>query len=114
VQTASFVLSLVAIATAIGSLLLAIRTDRRQQRAERREERGEERAEADARARRSGRPIVLARGASGGATAPRVQHNYAVRNGGEATITELWLWIEDGGWKRGLNSRGWPDWLGPR
>jgi hypothetical protein len=88
-ETAAFVVSLIAITAALVSLSLAIRADRRQARAERREE-------AQAVARRSGRPSVLPRGGSGGPTAERVSHSYQIRNAGEATITELFLWIEDG------------------
>jgi hypothetical protein len=49
-----------------------------------------EREEAEE--RRRGRPIVVP---SGGASASDyVSHNYEVRNGGSAIITELTLWIE--------------------
>jgi hypothetical protein len=71
--------SLVAIATAVVSLFLALRADRRQARAELREQREEDAASA----RRSGRPIVVPRGGSGGPAADRVRHDYMVRNGGE-------------------------------
>ena len=99
VDVAAFVVSLFAIAFAGVSLFLSIRTDRRQGRAEERAERQETREEAEARERRSGRPIVIPRGGSGGQDAPRIQHDYMLRNAGRATIAELWLWVEDGSGK---------------
>jgi hypothetical protein len=95
VEWAPLVISGIAIALAIGSFALSVRTDKRQQRAERREERRERREEDEALARRRGRPVVVPQGGSGGPTANPVRHDYAVQNGGQATITELWLWIED-------------------
>jgi hypothetical protein len=96
VEIAAFVVSLAAIGFALVSLVLSIRTDRRQARAEQRAERQETREEAEARQRRSGRPIVIPRGGGGGPGAPRIQHDYMVKNGGQATIGELFLWVEDG------------------
>lgn len=85
---ASLWLSLAAILIAVGSLVIAVRADRRAGRAERREE-------EDFAARRRAQPIILPRGGSGGPTADPVRHEYLIRNGGAAPITELWLWIED-------------------
>jgi hypothetical protein len=96
VEIAAFVVSLAAIGFALVSLVLSIRTDRRQARAEQRSERQETREEAAARERRSGRPIIMPRGGSGGSGAARIQHDYMVKNGGQAIIGELVLWIEDG------------------
>lgn len=93
---AAFLVSLVAIGIAFGSLILAVRADRRAYRAEHRDELRLQREQADAAERRRGRPVVTPRGGSGGPTADRVRHDYMIRNGGNATITEVWLWIVDG------------------
>jgi hypothetical protein len=103
---ASLILSIIAIAVAISSLALAVRTDLRQQRAEKREEQRAHREEADAIARRRGRPIFTPRGGSGGSSAFRVKHDYLVRNLGMAPITELSVWIEDGKRNRVSNIAG--------
>lgn len=95
-QLASFVVSLLAIGIALGSVALARRADKRAEGAEYREQRRERREEAEAAALRQARPVVTPRGGSGGPTADRIQHNYEVRNTGQAAITELWLWIENG------------------
>jgi hypothetical protein len=55
-----------------------------------------EREEDAAAERRRGKPLVVPRGGSGGLTADPVRHDYEIRNGGNAAITELWLWIADG------------------
>jgi hypothetical protein len=95
VDAAAFIVSLAAAGIAFGSLLLAMRADRRAYRAEHRDELRLHREEAEAAERRRGKPIVMTRGGSGGPTASLVCHNYTVRNGGNATITELELWIAD-------------------
>jgi hypothetical protein len=109
VNAATLTVAIVAVVVAGGSLALAFRADRRAKRAERRAQLAEERAEqADERearreqreveeavARRRGKPVVMQRGGSGGPTAPSVAHDYLVRNAGRATISELWLSIED-------------------
>lgn len=95
-DVAAFILALIAVAISLGSLRLARRADRREDRAAERGERKEERDIVEATARRQGRPIVTPRGGSGGPTANPVRHDYEIRNGGQATITELGLWIVDG------------------
>jgi hypothetical protein len=95
VEIAAFVVSLVAIGIALGSLVLAARADRRAYRAEHRDERRLTREEREHAERRRGKPVVVPRGGSGGPAANPVRHDYEVRNGGEATITALTLWIED-------------------
>jgi hypothetical protein len=40
--------------------------------------------------------VVVPTGGSGGPTADSVRHDYQIRNGGNAVITEVWLWIVDG------------------
>jgi hypothetical protein len=60
-----------------------------------REERRERREVEDAVARRRGKPVVMERGGAGGPSANLVRHDYAVRNAGQAPISEIWLWIED-------------------
>jgi hypothetical protein len=103
-EVTAFVVSLIAISFAFVSLLLSIRADRRQQRAEERAERQETRENEEARARRSGWPAVVPSGGSG--RPPSVRHKYAVRNAGQATITELWLWIADDSSGRQYGRRG--------
>lgn len=95
-DVAAFILALIAVAISLRSLRLARRADRREDRAAERGERKEEREIAEATARRRGHPIVTPRGGSGGPTADPVTHGFVVRNGGQATITELGLWIVDG------------------
>lgn len=95
-EVAALVVSLVAIGIAFGSLILAVRADRRAYRAEHRDELRLQHEQAEAEERRRGRPVVVPRGGSGGPTANPVRHDYEIRNGGNATITELWLWIVDG------------------
>jgi hypothetical protein len=73
----------------------ALGAEDRAERADEREERRDERDAEEAVARRRGKPVVVERGGSGGPAASAVRHDYAVRNAGQATISELWLWIED-------------------
>jgi hypothetical protein len=87
--------AILAVLIAFGSYLLARRADARAQNAEAREDRREKRESDDVRYRRSGRPVLSPNGTSGGPTAPEVAHSYMLQNGGQATITELGLWIED-------------------
>jgi hypothetical protein len=54
------------------------------------------REEAEAAERRRGKPVAVLRVGTGGPTADSVRHEYQVRNGGNAAISELWLWIVDG------------------
>jgi hypothetical protein len=96
VEVAALVVSVVAVGIALGSLALAVRADRRAGRAEGRDTQRLQREEAEAAERRRAKPMVMERGGSGGPTADAVQHNYLVRNGGSATMTELRLWIVDG------------------
>jgi hypothetical protein len=109
VNAATLTVSNLALLIAGISLVLALRSDRRAKRAEQRalgaedraeraderEERRDEREAEEAVARRRGKPVVVERGGSGGHAASAVRHDYAVRNAGQATISELWLWIED-------------------
>jgi hypothetical protein len=94
VDVAALVISLAAVAIAFGSLVLARRADRRAHRADQRDELRMQREDAEAADRRRGKPIVVPRG--GASTDQYVGHNYEVRNGGSAIITELALWIETG------------------
>jgi hypothetical protein len=87
--------AILAVLIAFGSYLLARRADGRAEQAEKREDRREQREVDEARERRSGRPILSSGGISGGPSAPEVEHSYTMRNAGQATITELGLWIED-------------------
>jgi hypothetical protein len=96
VEVAALVVSLVAVVIAFGSLMLAMRADRRAYRAEHRDELRLHREEEEAAERRRGRPVVVLRVGSGGPTADTVRHEYQVRNGGNAAISEACLWIEDG------------------
>jgi hypothetical protein len=92
VEVAALVISLAAVGIAFGSLLFAKRADRRANRADRRDELRMQREEAEAAERRRGKPIVVPQG--GASNDQFVSHNYEVRNGGSAIITELTLWIE--------------------
>jgi hypothetical protein len=96
VAVAALTISLVAVLVALGSLVLAVRADRRHGRAEVREERAEERAEAEAAARRQASPVVVPGAVDGGPTAETVRHRFHVRNAGRASLHDLRLWIEDG------------------
>ena len=91
----ALIVAVVAVLISFASYRLAKRADGRAQRAEQREDRREQREVTDAQDRRRGQPVLTGRGGSGGPTAPRIEHTYNLRNGGQATITELWLWIED-------------------
>jgi hypothetical protein len=55
--------------------------------------RGIVRAEAESAERRRGKPIILVRGGAGGPTADALRRDYLIRNGGNATISDLWPWI---------------------
>jgi hypothetical protein len=43
-----------------------------------------------------GKPVVAQGPLKGGPTANPVHHEFEVTNAGQAAITHLWLWIEDG------------------
>jgi hypothetical protein len=96
VEVVALIVSLLAVGISFGSLLLAARADRRAYRAEHRDEVRLEREEAEAAERRRGRPVVEPMGGFGGPTAETVHHDYLIRNGGNAAIAEVWLWIADG------------------
>jgi hypothetical protein len=93
VEVAALIVSLVAVGIAVGSLLLAVRADRRAYRAEHRDDLRLQREEAAE--RRRGKPVVVPWVGSGGPTANSLRHEYLVRNDGNAAITEVRLWIED-------------------
>ena len=83
-----------ALIVSIAAVLIALKAERRAERAERREERANGRDERHAQRELMGQPIITPGPISGGAAAPRVEHAYTVANGGAASITSLWLWIE--------------------
>lgn len=95
-SVAAFVVSLIAIGVALISLRFAFRADRREETEAERSTRREAREEAEAAERRQGRPIVVAKGGSGGSTADVVSHTYQVKNAGLAAISFLQLWMIDG------------------
>jgi hypothetical protein len=102
VAVAALIVALVAVLISYASYRLAGQADKRAARAESREVRADERDERreqreieHASERRRGQPIVSPGSISGGPTAPQVTHDYTVRNGGAAPITDLRLRIED-------------------
>jgi hypothetical protein len=103
----ALIAGLAAVLIALGSLVLAIRAGPRGGRAEQLASRGEQREEGreqreteQAVEQRRGDPIVSPKGGSGGSTANPVTHYFLVRTGSQGTISEWYLWIEDGGGNR--------------
>jgi hypothetical protein len=81
VAYAALAIAIVALGISALSYRLAHRSDARQEHA--------------ARADRRGKPIIVPRQISRGATADVFAHEYTVANGGQATITRLELWMAD-------------------
>lgn len=91
-EIAAFVVSLVALLWAGIALVYTHRADRRAGRAERR-------AEQEAVARLRAKPVAIERGGRGGRRAETTDYSYEVRNAGQGTLTELWLWHQTPGGK---------------
>ena len=88
----SLLISGAAIAIALFSLRYTHRADERAKRAEERADRAEKREEKAAVARRRAKPAAVIRGNRGSRRAETIDYWYEVRNAGQGTLTELYLW----------------------